>query len=85
VTRTLGQVEIAVTDLQRNKPFGALPAPMPREDAYVVGRSACGASGGGENGEDLRLIRLPFTITNWIIMGLVAAVYDSFRDCGLCL
>ena len=71
VARTLGQAEIAVTDPQINKPFGALSAPLPGEDAYVVGRSTCGASG-GETGKGLRLMRLPFTIIHRIFAGLVA-------------
>jgi AraC-like DNA-binding protein len=36
VTRTLGQSEIAVTDLQIKKPSGMLSAALPRIDAFMV-------------------------------------------------
>jgi len=36
VTRTLGQAEIAVTDIHVINPSGTLSAPLPRVDAYMI-------------------------------------------------
>ncbi|MET4255103.1 AraC family transcriptional regulator [Bradyrhizobium sp. S3.12.5] len=42
VTRTLGQAEIAVTDLQVRNPSGQLSAPLPRVDAYLISLTVSG-------------------------------------------